>query len=74
MVLGCIGAVPISAEGNADGRTCTSLSAYGSAPAICNAGVVALVDWRVVASDTMVVVTDDVASDATIKLRLVPLL
>lgn len=60
--------------GNADGRTCTSLSAYGSAPAIGNAGIVALVDWRVVASDTTVVVTDDVACDATVKLRLVPLL
>ena len=59
--------------GNADGRTCTSLSAYGSAPAISNAGI-ALIDWRVVASDTTVVVTDDVASNATIKLRLVPLL
>lgn len=53
--------------GNADGRTCTSLSAYGSAPAISNAGVVALVDWHVVASDTTVVVTDDVACDATVK-------
>ena len=67
-------AVPISAEGNADGRTCTSLSAYGSAPAISNAGVVALVDWRVIASDTTVVVTDDIAGDAAVKLRLVPLL
>ena len=60
--------------GNADGRTCTSLSAYGSAPAISNAGVVALVDWRVIASDTTVVVTDDIACDAAVKLRLVPLL
>ena len=60
--------------GNADGRTCTSLSAYGSAPAICNAGVVALVNWRVIASDTTVVVTDDVASDATVKVGFAPLL